>query len=83
MQIGSAVKSIGYEAFKDCISLEAVSIPNNVMKIGYHAFDGCGKLESIFYTGTMAQWGKINLGAYWNNNCPAQVVHCTDGKVEL
>lgn len=64
-------------------NITSIVIPYGVENIGYYAFDGCGKLESIFYTGTMAQWEEINLGAYWNNNCPAQVVHCTDGKVEL
>jgi hypothetical protein len=64
-------------------NITAIVIPYGVENIGYYAFDDCGKLESIFYTGTMAQWEEINLGAYWNNNCPAQVVHCTDGKVEL
>ena len=64
-------------------NITSIVIPYGVENIGYYAFDGFGKLESIFYTGTMAQWEEISLGEDWNKNCPAQVVHCSDGKVEI
>ena len=45
--IGDDVTSIGYIAFKDCTSLETVTIGNNVTSIGYRAFDGCSGLTSV------------------------------------
>ena len=44
---GIAVKSIGYEGFKDCISLTEIIIPEGVETIRYYAFKGCSGLESI------------------------------------
>ncbi len=44
---GIDVKFIGYEAFKNCTSLESVKIPSNINSIGGHAFSGCTNLTNI------------------------------------
>ena len=41
------VKSIGKEAFRNCIALTDITIPDSVTKIGGWAFDGCDRLKSI------------------------------------
>ena len=41
------VKSIGKEAFRNCIALTDITIPASVTKIGGWAFDGCDRLRSI------------------------------------
>ena len=41
------VKSIGKEAFRNCIALTDITIPDSVTKIGDWAFDGCDSLKSI------------------------------------
>lgn len=64
-------------------NITTILLPYNITNIGYAAFQECEHLESIFYTGTMAQWEEISLGKDWNKNCPAQVVHCSDGKVKI
>ena len=81
--IPNSIKQIAGWAFINCTSLTSVTIPNSVTRIGDWAFWDCEYLESIFYTGTMAQWEEISLGEDWNKYCPAQVVQCTDGEVEL
>ena len=45
--IGNDVKSIGVNAFCDCVSLGSIAIPNNVTNIGNAAFDGCTNLTSV------------------------------------
>lgn len=41
------VTGIGREAFRDCVSLESVIIPNSVTEIGVSAFLDCTSLKSI------------------------------------
>ena len=41
------VKSIGKEAFRNCIALTDITIPDSVTKIGDWAFNGCDSLKSI------------------------------------
>ena len=42
-----SVTSIGHEAFRDCISLASVTIPNSVTSIGGYAFQFCTSLTSV------------------------------------
>ena len=76
--IPNGVTSIGDSAFYECESLASVVIPDSVTSIEDSAFDGCASLK-----GTKAQWKKIKLGDLWNLGVPAQVVHCTNGNVEI
>lgn len=41
------VTAIGPSAFKDCVALTSVTIPNSVRDIGTHAFYGCTGLTSV------------------------------------
>ena len=44
---GKTVTSIGNDAFRDCISLTGVTIPDTVTKIGSGAFYGCEQLTLL------------------------------------
>lgn len=44
---GKPVTEIGSDAFKNCSSIESVTIPDGVTEIGNYAFEGCGSLKSI------------------------------------
>ena len=41
------VKSIGSQAFKDCLGITSVIIPNSVTELGYYAFLNCTGLTSV------------------------------------
>ena len=45
--IPEGTTEIEWGAFKNCSSLESVTIPESVTKIGYGAFYGCTSLKSI------------------------------------
>ena len=47
LHIGSGLKAIPEEAFKNCNQLTSVIVPNTVEKIGSRAFYGCNKLTEI------------------------------------
>lgn len=50
VKIGNNVKSIGKNAFVDCVKLKSVEISDEVQSIGEMAFTGCSVLESVKIT---------------------------------
>ncbi len=81
--IPDSITNIGWGTFASCKALEEVVIGNSVTSIGEEAFCGCQSLTSITFQGTIAQWKEIALDEDWKDNIPANVVHCTDGDVEI
>ena len=53
VKIGNNIKSIGKNAFVDCVKLKSVEITDNVQSIGEMAFTGCSVLESVKITSTL------------------------------
>ncbi len=58
------VTAIGNEAFKDCINLSSVSIPNSVITIGENAFAECSGLSSVNLSNSLA-----TIGGYAFHGC--------------
>ena len=83
INIPDSVKSIGLKAFEHCESLTAITIPDSVTNIQCEAFSCCFSLWTITYNGTQEQWKNIQLHHRWNDEVPINVVHCTDGDVEI
>ena len=44
---GAPVTAIGDNAFKDCLTITAVSIPDSIQTIGQYAFSNCDALSSV------------------------------------
>lgn len=77
------VTAIGNPAFMGCTSLTSITIPDSVTKIEDVAFRGCESLAEINYNGTMAEWKAIYIGDRPFFGVKANVVHCTDGDVDI
>lgn len=77
------VTAIGSRAFCGYTSLTSITIPDSVTKIEDVAFRGCESLAEINYNGTMAEWKAIYIGDRPFFGVKANVVHCTDGDVDI
>ena len=58
---GYLVTRISDDAFKDCVSLTHITIPDSITCIDDRAFLNCGNLASVNYLGTIEQWCGITL----------------------
>lgn len=61
-----SVETISAEAFKNCKSLEKISIPETILSIGDKAFDGCKLIEYNTYEN----------GNYYGNDTNPYVYYC-------
>ncbi len=57
---GKPVNAIDTQAFKDCNKLVSIVIPESITNIKYYAFNNCTNLTNVKYTGTIADWCKID-----------------------
>lgn len=81
--IPDSVTTIGRSAFYDCDILESVTIGKGVTFIDRSAFADCPALTSITYSGTKAEWEKIEKNAWWKDGSPITSIVCTDGTIVL
>ena len=57
------IVTIGDSAFKDCISLQEISIPSTIVVIGNSAFENCSALSDLVI------WGDPDIGVRAFANC--------------
>ena len=66
--IPNSVTCIDAYTFMRCRSLTSITIPNSVTSIEYGAFNECSSLTDVYYTGTKAEWEKIDIDNSYNGN---------------
>ena len=54
---GLPVLEIGASAFKDCLGITSVTIPEGITKIGNQAFFNCSSLEDVSVPSSATTWG--------------------------
>lgn len=83
----NTITTIYFRAFRDCINLKNVVIPNSVNYIDGFILTGCTSFESITFLGTMEEWEEIEKDSDWANDGILTTlnftVHCTDGDITI
>ena len=89
--LNSELIQIGSGVFRDCDSLESITIPSSIMRIGDESepidalsnadwvFGRCENLTTINYSGTVEMWGQIQLEMVWDDS--NHTIYCTDGEI--
>ena len=78
---------IGDWAFRNCISINNITIPKSVKAIGDYAFMDCKGLTTVNFSGTKAEWKNIKKGNGWNiapsigGIVISKIIKCTDGDI--
>ena len=55
----SKLEELNYGEFKNCSSLESISLPSTLKKISGGVFEGCTRLTSLTFRGTQEQWNAV------------------------
>lgn len=69
------VNAIGEEAFRNCISLKKVYMPNTIKTIGSGAFIGCGNLTSLIIPESVEKFLDGGFPTFFNCNLFREIIY--------
>ena len=72
------VTIIGGYAFKKCSNLTSITISTSVTDIYEYAFENCTNLKDVYYTGTKAEWEKMDIDNNGNDDLLNATIHYSD-----
>lgn len=79
IELPENIKTIGSDAFSDCINLVKVKIPEGLTEIGSGAFNGCVALEEVILPESLSK-----LGSFAFCNCSSLTeISLPDGLTEI
>ena len=81
--ISDGITIIGGNAFSRCVNLTSITLSSSLKVIGWQALNNCVNLTDIIFMGTREQWESVEKDGGWNYKVPAQVVHCSDGDINI
>ena len=59
----SQLQTIGTSAFRGCMALTSVCLPNTLTQIGDYAFENCNNLNLIEFDGNIEQWSSVIISS--------------------
>ena len=73
------IGTVPYDTFNACFMLEKLTITEAAKIIGDDAFLNCTSLTDVYYSGSLAEWNRINISAYNNEALTKAAKHyeCT------
>ena len=75
VKIPDGIVTINSYVFSNCSSLTSITIPDSVTSIGQGAFYNCSALTDVYYGGSRAEWNKIRIDAYYNDQLRGATIH--------
>lgn len=66
-----------------CSNLTTLRLPVSLKTIDNYALSNNNNLKDVYYAGTKSQWYQITLGSNYNKGSLFEVVHCSDGDLDL
>ena len=73
------VNSIGANAFRECATLQSITVPSSVQHFGVNAFYKCKSLKVTNFMGDIAQWCAMRFkGPYSNPICQSHRFYIKD-----
>ncbi len=79
VRIPASVKEVSNGAFTGCSSLRSVTIECGIERFGTGIFVQCHDLTEIVFTGTVAEWRKIEIPERAFGHMPNEIIRCSDG----
>lgn len=67
LTLSEGIKTIEYQAIKNCKSLEALILPESLTTIGHYAFAHDESLTEVYYRGSEEAWQKVEIGINGND----------------
>lgn len=75
-----SIKEIRFSAFNGSSALSKITFNCIDFVIANGAFGNLNSLTDVYYAGTIAQWGALNIGAA-NQSLLEATIHCSDGDI--
>ena len=79
ISIPDGITTIEEDTFAYCKDLTSIMIPQATAFIGEGAFESCSSLQDVYYTGSEAQWKKIEIEPFNDSLLHANIHYNTSG----
>ena len=66
-----------------CTNLTTLHLPASLKTIDNYGLSRNANLKDVYYAGTKSQWNQITLGNNYKSGSLFEVIHCSDGDLDL
>ena len=81
LRIPDEAKEINFAAFKECTTLQSLTIPDSIENIIAYSFEFASSLSEIIFEGTVEKWNNLVKNPKTFESCPVKQIKCSDGIV--
>ena len=78
----NSLESMATYSIYNCSSLKTLWLSKGLKSMESYSIDTC-PIENLHFKGTMEEWNKVSKESGWCYHSATNVVHCTDGDVNI